>query len=274
MYLTCKRPALLTLSKIIQQIIEWLYLFARVPSPSKAQIDNLKIVAHRGWHDNKVVFENTLKSFDLAYLNNIYGIEFDVRWTKDLVPVIHHDPKLGRVFKGDQKIIDINFSDLRLRYPLIPTLGEVVQKYGGKIHFFIELKDEPYLKVSEQKQTLQQILQELKVQEDFHFLVLKKGPLELLSDFPKSSVLLVANQNFREMSQLAIDESWGGICGHYHFIDDEMLKHHRSHGQKVGTGFPKTMKPLKKELSRDIDWIFTNHPGTLAQLCSKMEVSN
>ena len=39
-----------------------------------------------------------MQAFQLAVKHGSYGIEFDVRWTKDLVPVIHHDCDCSRVW--------------------------------------------------------------------------------------------------------------------------------------------------------------------------------
>jgi len=46
--------------------------------------------------------ENTIKAFDNAFKNGYQGIEFDVRLTKDKIPVVLHDSFLSRVFKIKQ----------------------------------------------------------------------------------------------------------------------------------------------------------------------------
>ena len=108
---------------------------------TKEQLDNIKIVAHRGWHSGEIK-ENTLEAFDKCVENNLFAIEFDVRWTKDLVPIVHHDASTYRVFDIDVKIKNLDFSTIRELIPEIPTLEEVINKYKEKIHMFIELKDE------------------------------------------------------------------------------------------------------------------------------------
>jgi glycerophosphoryl diester phosphodiesterase len=53
------------------------------------------IVAHRG--ASALAPENTLAAFRRAIEDGAEGIEFDVRMTKDNVPVVFHDAALGRV---------------------------------------------------------------------------------------------------------------------------------------------------------------------------------
>ena len=48
----------------------------------------MKVIAHRG--DHTIHPENTLPAFQAALDANAFGIEFDVRLTADLVPVVFH----------------------------------------------------------------------------------------------------------------------------------------------------------------------------------------
>ena len=59
---------------------------------------NCKIISHRGEHDNVQVLENTLQAFARARESGVWGVECDIRWTADQVPVIHHDPGGSRLF--------------------------------------------------------------------------------------------------------------------------------------------------------------------------------
>lgn len=220
------------------------------------------IVAHRGWH-NKNIKENTMKAFEMALENNLYGIEFDVKWTKDLVPIIHHDDTCKRVFKSPIRINKIIFSELREKIPEIPTLEEVVDQFGKKIHFFIELKDKEYIAIDKQKVILQNILSPLIAVEDYHFLSLGTRQFKLFNNFPDLAKIFVSEINVRKLSKIALVENYGGITGHYLLFTKKLLAKHHAAGQKVGTGFVKSKKLLIKEQSRGVDWIFTDHPWNL-----------
>ena len=85
------------------------------PVPTRNALKNCKIISHRGEHDNLTVFENTLAAFDKVLQQEIWGTECDIRWTRDLTPVIIHDTSGQRVF-GKQ--LFINQVDPRFARPV------------------------------------------------------------------------------------------------------------------------------------------------------------
>ena len=130
--------------KALVYCIDLFFSFWPQPSPGRDKLKACKIVSHRGEHDNLTVFENTIEAFDLAFERGIWGIEFDVRWTKDLQPVVNHDPDLQRIFGLDLNIADVTLDELKSTCPSVPLLSEVVEKYAKKLHFMIEIKAEAY----------------------------------------------------------------------------------------------------------------------------------
>ena len=99
--------------------------------------------AHRGLHD-EITPENSMKSFELAIRNN-YGIELDVRLTKDQVPVVFHDHNLNRMSGIDKNISDLSYDELQA-YRLkssqerIPKLIDVLNLVDDKVPLIVELK--------------------------------------------------------------------------------------------------------------------------------------
>ena len=185
---------------LLQRLVECFFYFVQYPNPTLKQLNNVKIVAHRGWHDNIDIIENTMPSFKKAFDNKIFGVELDIRWTKDLVPIVHHDSDLSRLWNSEQEICHLNFSDLRIQFPEIPSLSEVVGLYGKKIHFFIELKEEYYPNSNLQKNILKETLQAIEPGIDFHFLCLSSGPLEVFDIFSKEVCIMVAGTNINEVN--------------------------------------------------------------------------
>ena len=100
-------------------------IFARWPrsSPGPERLKHCRIVAHRGEHDNRLTFENTLAAFDAAVAAGVWGIEFDIRWTKDLQPVVIHDAGLQRVFGVPLTVAEATRAELRPRCPHVPFLA-------------------------------------------------------------------------------------------------------------------------------------------------------
>ena len=109
--------------------------------PTQVALANCRIISHRGEHDNRAVMENTLQAFSDARSAGVWGIECDVRWTADDVPVICHDPDAQRVFGETVTVADVPFEELRARLPQIPSLEELVCEFGGNTHLMLELKE-------------------------------------------------------------------------------------------------------------------------------------
>ena len=86
------------LENSIQALLDAFYALWPQPSPDIEHLINCKIVSHRGEYDNQMVFENTLAAFDQAKAAGVWGIECDLRWTRDLQPVVIHDSDLLRMF--------------------------------------------------------------------------------------------------------------------------------------------------------------------------------
>ena len=68
------------------------------------------IIGHRG--ASSVAPENTMAAFREAIALGADGIEFDVRLTRDGVPVVIHDNTLRRTGGLPQRVADLNWSEL------------------------------------------------------------------------------------------------------------------------------------------------------------------
>ncbi len=102
-------------------------------------------IAHRGLHDNKGdAPENSLSAFAKA-IQGGYGIELDVRLTKDGIPVVVHDATLRRVAGVTKIIADLTLAEVQF-YPLfqsdqrVPTLEEALTLIDGKVPLVVEIK--------------------------------------------------------------------------------------------------------------------------------------
>ena len=116
------------------------------------------IIAHRG--TSRFAPENTLAAFKMAVAVGAEGVEFDVRLSKDRVPVVIHDPTLERTGMRREKVSDMTAEQLadvdvgswfNKKHPkrtaldhsgeTVPTLGQVLDlldNFDGLI--YVELK--------------------------------------------------------------------------------------------------------------------------------------
>ncbi|CAN5261517.1 glycerophosphodiester phosphodiesterase [soil metagenome] len=69
-----------------------------------------RVIAHRG--GGTLGPENTLAGFEVGFAAGHRAVEFDVMLTSDGVPVVVHDPALGRTVQGKGKVAEMTAAQL------------------------------------------------------------------------------------------------------------------------------------------------------------------
>lgn len=260
----------MTPSSGFQKRVLWLLdaVFASLPQarPDPGSLKAAKILAHRGVHDNQKIMENTMAAFERAAAVGIWGIELDVRWTRDGQAVVCHDPDLMRVFGVSAAVDTLNFEHLREHCPLVPTLKEVVARFGGQLHLMIELKPIPRSHDTYPYRRLAEILAMLCPVRDYHLMALVPHLLAGI-DWAPGACLPIARLQSRAFSRLALDSGYAGLCGHYALLGNSQLKRHHRYGQRLGTGFIASKACLYREVNRGVTWLFSNHAEEMQRIC-------
>jgi glycerophosphoryl diester phosphodiesterase len=100
------------------------------------------IYGHRG--SPAAIAENTLPSFEAAIQAGVAGLEFDVRASADGVLVVIHDRDLKRTTSGAGNVDELSFDTVREadagNGASIPTMDEVLELAGDRVHLDIEVK--------------------------------------------------------------------------------------------------------------------------------------
>lgn len=211
-----------------------------------------KIIAHRGAWDKKIT-ENTMAAFAEALHLGAWGIEFDVHFSKDGVPVVHHDEDLLRCFKQNGVLRELGFDELRKLAPKVPTLEEVLSLKG--LHFMIEIKT---ALSPDQKQTLSDILKKYRAVEDYHLLTLDYELMRTSSTMPEAAWILVGELALKSMVEISLARSLGGVAGHFLGMNESLIMDLHAQGQMAGVGFVPSKNLYRREWARGIDWVFTN----------------
>ena len=248
----------MSLLDIAMAVVDSIMAIIPRQAPERAALERCKIIAHRGEHDNKRVMENTIRAFEQAQAAGIWGIECDIRWTSDLVPVICHDPSPERVFGPSTPLRELSFGELRDTVPLIPSLEEVIREFGGNTHLMLEIKEEYWPHPARQCAVLNELLSQLQPTVDYHFLALDPALFARLDFAPAQSFLPVAEINVGRLSSAALAGGYAGMAGHYLLLNRRLKKLHETQGQRLGTGFPRSRNCLFRELNRGVEWIFSN----------------
>ena len=86
------------------------------------------------------------------------GIEIDIPLSKDNIPMVYHDPHLGRLTGRDSLLRELSVTELKSlkviskssdKSGTIPTLDEAIEILKGKKHLYIELKKGDVNKIAE-----------------------------------------------------------------------------------------------------------------------------
>jgi glycerophosphoryl diester phosphodiesterase len=127
----------------------WLFLIAPGKSSGMEKYKYVKY-AHRGLHgvdkDGAFAAENSLTAFERAASLG-FGIELDVRVTKDKEVVVFHDNTLDRVTNGTGKVCDHTLDELQKLSLMgtadtVPTFREVLDLVDGRVPLLVELKED------------------------------------------------------------------------------------------------------------------------------------
>ena len=247
------------LEQFAQRVADICFLLIPRRRPSRQALLDCKIIAHRGEHDNRQVKENTMAAFARVAEAGAWGIELDVRWTRDLQPVVIHDATTARVFGIDLEVAAVDLHELRRQVPEIPTLEEVIVRFGGKLHLMVELKYDELGAVADRAERLGKLFATLTAEQDYHFLALQFDLFELVEFAGNKACLPVAELNLPDFSHRALTEDLGGVCGQYLLLSRRLIQRHHRRKQKLGTGFVESRFCFYRELNRGVDWIFSNH---------------
>lgn len=99
---------------ILLWILVLIIVYIKMIDPGKKRkhpVLNVKYYAHRGFHGEEGIPENSMAAFKKAKGSG-YGIELDVQLTKDGVMVVHHDYDLKRTCGVNKKIADLTYREL------------------------------------------------------------------------------------------------------------------------------------------------------------------
>ena len=100
--------------------------------------------AHRGLHGDGIA-ENSLSAFKAA-VDAGFGIELDVRLSRDGVLVVFHDDDLKRICGDERRVDEVDLAELS-KMSLsgtedgVPTLAEVLELVDGRVPLLVEIKE-------------------------------------------------------------------------------------------------------------------------------------
>lgn len=241
--------------------------------PDADKLANAKILSHRGERDDKTVFENTFAAFDPMMDTNVYGFEFDIRWSKDMVPMVFHDPTAERLYGSKTKLIEHTAEEWIALFPNTVTLAQMVERYGKKKALMIELKEEPFLDADKQHEILAATLAGLVPGEDYWIMSFSRPLLEWVKFAPANVTLPIIYTDVSAASDFALSHGCGAIGAHYLVANNKTIAKHRAAGHSIALGFPDNANSLKREIQRGGDFLFSNNAREMQALLDEWRSS-
>lgn len=252
---------------ILGLVDAWYALVPRL-RPDLELLRQARILSHRGERDAPGVIENSFAAFD-PLPGRVFGLECDVRFSRDGVPMVFHDADLYRIFSCRERLADLDLASLRRRFPRIPTLRELVERYGGQLHLAIEFKQEPRPDPQAQLRSVCEALEPLSPGQDFHLMSLDCATLDWLRPAFSGCLAAIARSNVRQMGHYARAHDCAGMTGHYALLHRAHNIPHLQDGRWVGIGFPESRNALRYALQQGATWLFSNQALALQAMLDR-----
>ncbi len=98
----------------------------------------MKIIGHRGARG--LAPENTIAALNKGLEHHVDMLEFDLRVTKDMIVVLHHDPDLTDPNGEKHRIAETTYNELKRHKPDLATLEAALEQFKDKVTLYIEVK--------------------------------------------------------------------------------------------------------------------------------------
>ena len=242
---------------------------------------NPLIIAHRGASSEGP--ENSLASYQLAWMQEADGIEVDLRRTKDGIFICAHDNNFNRVSGSEKNISEAKFKDLseidigswkskKFKEERVPRLEQVLSNVPEGKLIFIEVKG-----VLKKIQNLITLIEDMNLEKNqIHFLCYLPSMIKKLkTEFPnyKATLNLIPslfNYDPEKIKKEIFRSLSDGISLH---IDSKqsikLVENLKNEDIFVLTWTVNDKRFMKKLLKIGVDGIITDFPKKLAKLLSE-----
>ncbi|MDX1326168.1 MAG: glycerophosphodiester phosphodiesterase family protein [Arenibacter sp.] len=230
------------------------------------------VIAHRGAWKTKEIPQNSIAALQEAISLNSFGAEFDVRLTKDNVPVVNHD----RDFLGIE--IDTSTYEQLLSKKLpngekIPTLREYLEEglQQKNTKLILEIKSAP----SNKERTLKlaelsvAMVHELDGRDMVEYICFDYDAGKLVSQLDPEAEVAYLNGD-KTPAQLKADGYTGIDYNHKVYKNNPTwIKEAQELGLKVNVWTVNQEEDMNYFLDQNVDFITTDEPELLFKILNK-----
>jgi len=224
-------------------------------------MQNVTAVAHRG--DPYRVRENTIDSLRSAFDRGADAVEFDVRLTRDGVPVLLHDQTLKRLWGHERPLSSLSADEVRgLTGGGVPTLAEALAVTGdGRV--MIDLPGEPGLRAVRR---IVGTVHECGAQERVYYTAGPAAMLAVRAADPSAEIAMTWTSLAPPRPALldAVRPRW--LNYRFALVDRDLAARVHRGGHLLSVWTPDTRRSMRRLIDLGVDSITTNRVDLLCVL--------
>ncbi|MGW3651799.1 glycerophosphodiester phosphodiesterase [Streptomyces sp. NPDC000878] len=224
-------------------------------------MQNVTAVAHRG--DPYSVRENTLASLRSALDKGADAVEFDVRLTRDGVPVLLHDATLKRLWERDRPLAALSAAEVRgLTEGGVPTLAEALAVTEGS-RVMIDLPGSPDARAVRR---VVDVVRECAAADRVYYCSDAPAMLAVRAADPSAEIALTWKTLAPPRPALlaAVRPRW--LNHRFALVDRSLTARVHRDGYLLSVWTPDTRRSMRRLLDVGVDSITTNRIDTLCAL--------
>ncbi|WP_280882565.1 glycerophosphodiester phosphodiesterase [Streptomyces pseudovenezuelae] len=218
-------------------------------------------VAHRG--DPYRVRENTTDSLRSALRKGADAVEFDVRLTKDDVPVLLHDDTLKRLWEHDRPLRSLSADEVRgLTDGGVPTLAEALAATEGR-RVMVDLPGDPELRTV---QRIMEVVRDSGAADRAYYTADAPAMLAVRAADPSAEIALTWKSLAPPRPALldAVRPRW--LNYRFALVDRDLATYVHRSGYLLSVWTPDTRRSMRRLLDFGVDSITTNRVDLLHAL--------
>ncbi|TQJ56039.1 glycerophosphodiester phosphodiesterase [Streptomyces sp. NBC_00080] len=222
---------------------------------------NVTAVAHRG--DPYRFRENTVDSLRSALDRGADAVEFDVRLTRDGVPVLLHDETLKRLWQQDRPLLSLSAAEVRgLTAGGVPTLAEALAATEGS-RLMLDL---PGTRDVRTARRIVDAVREAGAADRVHYCADATAMLAVRAADPSAEIALTCTSLAPPRPALldAVKPRW--LNYRFSLVDRELAARVHHDGYLLSVWTPDTRRSLRRLIDLGVDSITTNRIDVLTAL--------
>ena len=228
---------------------------------------NPQVILHRA--GGFLAPENTIEAMQIGVTLPVEGIEIDVSFTKDHIPVVYHDRSLKRTTGLHRPIRKMNYLDIRdldngswfdpaYSHAKIPTLKQFLTTFKRRKLLYLEVKESDPKLLLIPKLISEQGMMDTTIFLSFHFQAL----LDIKETYPEATIMFLLGAKWKRSFSYTVDPrmDWYGLSFQLAHKKPQLVTRLLEHGYKINIWSCNDMTIADQLIKLGITSITTDKP--------------